>query len=113
MVYIYIYMLTKLGYIDGKCDTIYGIHTDPMGYTIIFSYKASEFDPLNVGHRSFCMLRWSFDRRAWPRPLNKNFTGEDAAHDFWVEPTTTGGRITSFVILWVFLGRRDTQQFFT
>ena len=24
-------MLTWLGYIDGKCDTIYTIHTDPMG----------------------------------------------------------------------------------
>ena len=29
---IYIYMLTKLGYIDGKCGSIYGIHTDPMGW---------------------------------------------------------------------------------
>ena len=27
-----IYMQTKLGYIDGKCGSIYGIHTDPMGY---------------------------------------------------------------------------------
>ena len=27
-----IQMLTKLGYIDGKWQTIYGIHTDPMGY---------------------------------------------------------------------------------
>ena len=25
-------MLTKLGYIDGKWQTIYSIHTDPMGY---------------------------------------------------------------------------------
>ena len=24
-----ILMLTKLGYIDGKCGSIYGIHTDP------------------------------------------------------------------------------------
>ena len=26
---VYIYMLTKLGYIDGKCYHFYGIHTDP------------------------------------------------------------------------------------
>ena len=25
-------MPTKLGYIDGQLQTIYGIHTDPMGY---------------------------------------------------------------------------------
>ena len=28
---VYIYMLTKLVYIDGKWQTIYGIHTNPMG----------------------------------------------------------------------------------
>ena len=27
-----ILMVTKLGYIDGKWQTIYSIHTDPMGY---------------------------------------------------------------------------------
>ena len=26
-----VYILNKLGYIDGKCGSIYGIHTDPMG----------------------------------------------------------------------------------
>ena len=29
--YIYVYMLTKRGYIEGKWQTIYGIHTDSMG----------------------------------------------------------------------------------
>ena len=26
-----VYMLTKQGYIDGQCGSIYTIHTDPMG----------------------------------------------------------------------------------
>ena len=33
-----VYMLTKLGYIDGKWQTIYGIHTDSMGIIILSLY---------------------------------------------------------------------------
>ena len=34
-----VYMLAKLGYIDGKCYHDHGIHTDPMGYGIMIYSK--------------------------------------------------------------------------
>ena len=39
-----VYMLTWMGYIDGKWQTIYGIHTDPMGYANCGSWHRIFFD---------------------------------------------------------------------
>ena len=36
-------MLTKLGYIDGKWQTIYTIHTDPMGYVNVGDHNPHEY----------------------------------------------------------------------
>ena len=43
----YIYMLTWLGYIDGQWQTIYSIHTDPMGYEAVFF---SSSNPMESPH---------------------------------------------------------------
>ena len=57
-----VYMLTKLGYIDGKCDTIYGIHTDPMG-----SGGTTIVGKLHIFCAIFSMCVLSFERNfaAW------------------------------------------------
>ena len=41
--YIYIYVLTKLGYIDGKCYHFCGIHTDPVGYKMTDKGQIPQF----------------------------------------------------------------------
>ena len=65
--YIYIYMPTWLGSIDGKCYHDHGIHTDPMGlkfpFIMLYPLPASR-------HRS---SRWDSDahvlNKAWRREL--------------------------------------------
>ena len=42
-------MLTKLGYIDGKWQTIYGIHTDPMGIYPPFSHHFLAKKKITIG----------------------------------------------------------------
>ena len=57
-----VYMLTWLGYIDGKCGSIYGIHTDPMG--IMLESQSSTIQSY-VKTFLWCMANTARNRQRW------------------------------------------------